>query len=195
MRTGRIRKARVRHFLSCPQRLEEGLELRLIRVITHIAGVHQLRGQRAPFILVQSTHLAGVELVIQNTALTAHEVCVEVVWLQAVNHAGHLTEAAILEFQNRDAGGVVFVLLENSVLGFGGMTGNLHHIFVAHQIQQRIHCVATRRKQATATSLLLDVPAILTVPRSHTVIIVHLAIMNLANQPLINHGFERQKFR
>ena len=122
MRTGRIRKARVRHLLARPQRLEECLKLRLIRVITHIAGVHQLRGQRTPFILIQRTHLAGVELVIQNTALTTHEVCVEVVWLQAVNHAGHLTEAAIIEFQDRDTCSVVFVLLENSIFLIGRMT-------------------------------------------------------------------------
>ena len=69
MRASRIRQTRVRHLFTRPQRLEEGLKLRLIRVITDIPGVYQLRGQSAPFVLVQSTHLAGVELIIQNTAL------------------------------------------------------------------------------------------------------------------------------
>ena len=195
MRASRIRQTRVRHLFTRPQRLEEGLKLRLIRVITDIPGVYQLRGQGAPFVLVQGTHLTGVELIIQNTSLTANEVRVEVIRLQAIDHTGHLADSAILEFQDCDAGRVVFVLLKNSVLGFGGMTGNLHYIFVAHQIQQRIHCVATRRKQATTASLLLDVPTILPIPRPYAVIVIHFAVMNLTDKTLINHRLERQEFR
>ena len=61
-------------------------------------------------------------------------------------------------------------------------------------MQERIHGVAARREQTAATSLFLGIPAILTVPRPNTMVIIHLTIMNLPDQPLVDHCPQGHEF-
>jgi hypothetical protein len=84
----------------------------VVGMIAHVAGVEHLHGELAPGGLV-GVQLHGVELVVEQAALAAAEVGVEVVGLQAVHHGGGLADAAVLEVDEGDAGGVVFVGLED----------------------------------------------------------------------------------
>ncbi len=45
-----------------------------------------------------------------------HKMGMEIIGLQAINHAGHFADTPVLEFQYRDTGRIIFVLLENPVL-------------------------------------------------------------------------------
>ncbi len=162
-------------------------------MVRHVARVYQRRAQLAPDVLVQAAELRGVKLVVQNAALAADEVRVEVVRLQAVDHRRHLAQPAVLELQDRHRRGVVLVLLEHPVFRLGRVADHLHHVRRAHAVQQRVHRVAARREQAAAARGLLGVPAVLAVPRADAVVVVHFAVMDLPNQPLVDDRLERQE--
>ena len=72
------------------ERVEERLELRLVRMIGDVAAVEHLHRQLAPGVAVQAVELLRVELVVEQAAFAADEVRVEVVGLQAVHHRGAL---------------------------------------------------------------------------------------------------------
>ena len=61
-------------------------------------------------------------------------------------------------------------------------------------MQEPVHGMAARREQAASPSLFLGVPAILTVPRPNTVVIIYLTVMNLPDQPLVDHCPQRYEF-
>ena len=58
-----------------------------------------------------------------------------------------------------------------------------------HAQQQRIERMTARREQAAAAGVLARVPAKLSVPRPDAVIVVHLGVMQFAQQPLVDGGF------
>ena len=53
----RVGEARERHFFSGTERVEEGLELRLVRMIGDVARVEHFHGEFAPLSFVQTTDL------------------------------------------------------------------------------------------------------------------------------------------
>lgn len=53
----RVREAGERHFFSGIERVEEGLELRLVRMIGDVARVEHFHGEFAPLSFVQTTDL------------------------------------------------------------------------------------------------------------------------------------------
>src|SRR6266850_7118088 len=92
-----VGQAGQRHFLAGTERGEEGLELRLIRMIGDIAGVEQLHGQITPLRLVQRAELRRMKLVVEQAAFAADEVDVEIVRLQTINRRRALAHAPVLE--------------------------------------------------------------------------------------------------
>src|SRR5829696_3549888 len=64
-----VLEARERHRLSPFERIEEGLELRLVRMIGDVAAVEHLHRQLAPGMAVESVHLLGMESVVEEAAL------------------------------------------------------------------------------------------------------------------------------
>ena len=94
------------HLLASANRLEEGLELVLIGVILHVAGIDQWEREVAPLVLVERTEPGGVEAVVEEAALGSDEVGVEVVGLDAVYDRSGLADTAIPEADEGDGAGV-----------------------------------------------------------------------------------------
>ena len=133
------------HVFVFIQRIEEGLELIGVGMITHITGVEHLHRELAPALFV-GVQLVGVKFIIEQTAVTADEMGVEVVGLEAVHHRRALAHLATFEMQKRDAGGVVFVRGKNVTPALGRDTA--HRLYLgAHEHQQRVQRVAACRQQ------------------------------------------------
>ena len=95
--------------LAGVERVEERLELRLVRMIADVAAIEHLHRQLAPCVPVQAGELLRVKLVVEHAALAADEVGVEVVRLQAIDDRGAFADGAVLELQERRRCGRVFV--------------------------------------------------------------------------------------
>jgi hypothetical protein len=183
----RLFKAGEWHGLAGIQSIEKSLELALIRMIAHIAAIEHFHVQLAPgsFVRVQ---LHGVKFVIQQAALAAAEVGVEVVWLEAVHDGGGFAHSAVFEVQDGHAGGVVFIGLEDITLRLGGERAHTLHL-TAHHHQQGIQCMAACGEECAAAVFLAGVPAELPIPWADAVVVVHLAIVQAAEQAFIEQGF------
>ena len=181
-----VAETRERHVLALVERIKEGLELGLVRVIADVAGIQHLHREAAPLGLV-GLQLGGVELVIEDAAMAAHEVGVEVIGLEAVDDRGAFADGAVLELQNRDRGGVVFVRCEVLALGLGAEARDRVD-FARHAHQEGIEGVATGGEEGAAAILLADIPAVLAIPWADTVVVVDFAVMDLADEALVDDG-------
>ena len=85
-----ILEARERHVLPGVERVEERLELGLVRMIGDVAAVEHLHRQLAPGVAVEAVELLRVEAVVEQAAFAADQVGVEVVGLQAIHDGGAL---------------------------------------------------------------------------------------------------------
>lgn len=175
-----------RHVFAFVQGVKEGLELGLVRVVADIAGVQHVHGEVAPALFVGLQDV-GVQLVVQQAALAAHEVGVEVVGLQAVHHGGGFADGAVLELHQGDAGGVVFIRGEDFALGLGAETGDAFHL-AGHDHEQGVEGVAAGGEQGAAAILFADVPAELAIPGADAVVVVHFAVVKVAQEALVDDG-------
>ena len=88
----RVGETGQRHFFTGCQRVEESLELCLIRMIADVAAIEHLHRELRPRVLVEAAKLLAVEFVIENGALAADQVRVEVVRLEAINDCRALAD-------------------------------------------------------------------------------------------------------
>ena len=110
----------------------------------------------------------------------------KVVGLEAVHTGCYLRNfVPTLKLENRDAGCLIFVRDEILPRRLRVIAGDLLDLLI-HEKQQGIKGVATRCQQAAAGEVFFDVPTVLTVPRSDAVVIVHLAVVQIAEQALVN---------
>ena len=180
-------KAGPLHVAVFVEGVKELLELSLIGVITDITAVEHLHGEITPSGLV-GLQFIGMELVVQETALTADEVGVEVVRLKAIDDRCAFPDAAVFEFQEGDTGGVVLIGSEDFAFGFGGETGDGLDL-IAHAEKERIHGVATSGEQGAATVFFAGVPAELTIPGPDAVVVIDFTVVEGAEQTFVDHGF------
>ena len=149
-------------------------------MIAHVAGIEHLQVELAPAAFV-GLDFCGVKFVIQQAALAADEMGVKVVRLETVHDRGALAHLAAFEIQDRHAGGVVFVRTENFAFALGGEAGHALDFF-PHEQQQRIQRVTAGREQSRAAIGLARVPAELAIPGSDAVIVIHLRVVQVAEQ-------------
>lgn len=122
-----IGEARERHFFSFVERIEERIELSLIRMIRDISRIEQLHRQIAPGMLVRF-QFHRVKLVIEQAAFAAYEMSMEIIRLQTIHNRRALADRAIFEFQNRHTRRGVLVRRKNLVARFGVIARDLGHI-------------------------------------------------------------------
>ena len=182
-----FREAGPLHVAVFVEGVEEFLELGLVGVIADIAAVEHLHGEVTPGRFV-GLEFVGVEFVVEEAALAADEVGVEVVGLEAVDDGGAFADTAVFEFDDGDAGGIVFVGGEDFAFGFGGETGDGFDV-VAHAEKEGVHGVATGGEEGAAAVFFAGVPAELAIPGSDAVVVVDLAVMDGAEEALVDHGF------
>src|SRR5882724_9684045 len=131
--SGRVGEARQAHLFVLVQRFKKRLELRLVGMIRHVARIKELHRQTAPGVFV-GLQLHRMKLVVQQTALAAHQVSVEIIGLQAVNYRGALADAAILELEDRYTRGRVLVRIEDFALRFRVVTSHFFDL-ISHAKQ------------------------------------------------------------
>ncbi len=135
-----------------------------------------------------------MELVVEQAAFAADEVGVEVVGLEAVDDRRALADLAALEVQDRHAAGVVFVGAEDLALRFRRVAADALH-FLAHAQQQRVERVAAGGEQRAAAVRLARVPAELAIPRPDAVVVIDLAVVQVAEQALVDDRLGREELR
>ena len=162
------------------------MELGLVGVIADVAGVEHGHGKLAPFAFV-GLEFAGVELVVEKAALTADEVGVEVVGLEAIDDGGALADGSVFELQDGDGGGVVLVGSEDVAARLGGHAGDRLDL-AAHAHEEGVEGVATGGEEGAAAVLLADVPAKLAVPGADAMVVIDLAVVEVAKQAFIDGG-------
>ena len=64
-----------------------------------------------------------------------------------------------------------------------------------HAQQERVERMASRREKCAPAKTPLDVPAILAVPRSDTVVVVHLAVVQTAYEAGVEDRLRRDELR
>ena len=182
-----LREAGPLHVAVFVEGVEELLELGLVGVVADVAAIEHLHGEVTPggFVCLE---FVGVEFVVEEAALAADEVGVEVVGLEAVDDGGAFANAAVFEFDDGDAGGVVLVGGEDLALGFGGEAGDGFDV-VAHAEEEGVHGVATSGEEGAATVFFAGVPAELAIPGADAVVVVDFSVVNGAEQTLVDHGF------
>ena len=111
----------------------------------------------------------------------------EIVRLETIHHRRAFADRAVLELEDGDAGGGVFVGRENFARGPRIVAGDFAHV-AAQAEEQGIERVAAGCEQRAPTGVLARVPAKLSVPRPDAVVIVHLCVMEFAEQPLVDGG-------
>ena len=129
-----------------------------------------------------------MKFVVEQAAFAADEVRVEIIWLETIHDGGAFADAAVLELQERDAAGVVFVGSKDFALRLGIVARDFGYV-AAHAEQESVERVATGGEQGAAARVFARVPAELPIPRSDAVIIIHFAVVQRAEQALINRGF------
>lgn len=187
MSAGGVGEAGERHFFASSERGEEGFELRGVGMIRHVAGIQHLHREFAPLMFVRLEFLR-VEFVVEQAAFAADEVRVEIIGLETIHDGSAFADAAVLELQERHAAGVVFVGCKDFAPGLGVVAGDFSDV-VAHAEQQGVEGVATGGEQGAAAGVFARVPAELPIPRADAVIVIHLAVVQRAEQALINRGF------
>lgn len=155
-------------------------------MVAHVAGVEHLHGELAPGVLV-GVELHGVELVVEDAALAAAQMRVEVVGLQAVHDGGGFADGAVFEADDGGAGGVVFVGLEDLAAAAGGEGADALDL-AAHHHEEGVHGVAAGGEEGAAAVLFPGVPTELAVPRADAVVVVDLAVMEAAEEAFIDEG-------
>src|SRR5262245_17422563 len=141
----------------------------------HVARIDQAGFERAPS-LFGHFEFRAVETVIEQAALAAAKMNVEVIGLQAVRHRSDLAESSVFEFEQRHRSRVVFIKSED--LATAAITVTLDLLdFGIHEHQQKIESVTAGGQKAAAAEILLDIQAELAVPRSDAVIIINLGVM------------------
>ena len=182
-----LREAGPLHVAVFVEGVEELLELGLVGVVADVAAIEHLHGEVTPGGFV-GLEFVGVEFVVEEAALAADEVGVEVVGLEAVDDGGAFADAAVFEFDDGDAGGVVLVGGEDFALGFGGEAGDGFDV-VAHAEEEGVHGVAAGGEEGAAAVFFAGVPAELAIPRADAVVVVDFAVVNGAEEALVDHGF------
>ena len=109
MRGEGVREAREWHVFSSVERVEERLELRLIRVIAHVAAIEHLHAELGPVRFIEALEAHAVEAVVEQAAFAADEVRVKIVRLEAVDDGGAFADGPAGEAQERGGAGLVFV--------------------------------------------------------------------------------------
>jgi hypothetical protein len=89
-----------------------------------------------------------------------------------------------LEAEDGGRGRGVFVWGKGLVLRARGVARHLLHLSV-HQHQQRVHGMTAGAEQARPAAVLLHVPRELPAPRPDAVVVVHLTVVQLAEQALL----------
>ena len=135
-----------------------------------------------------------MEPVVEQTSFAAHQMRVEVVGLEAVHDGGRLAHRAVGEVHDRHARGVVLVGGEDFAGRLGAHGGDSLH-FAAHHEQKGVEGVAPGREQGTAAVFFLCVPAELPIPRADAVVVVHLPVVQVAEQPLVDHRLGGKELR
>src|SRR5947207_2995085 len=133
-----------------------------------------------------------MKFVVEQRSLAADQVRVEIIRLQAVHDGRAFSYAAVLELQNGHTRGRVFVWLEDLAAGFGIVARDFHDV-IAHAQQQRVERMTSGGQKRTAAVFLFGVPTELTVPGADAMIVIHLAIVQLPEQTLINYRLGRHK--
>lgn len=191
MRAGGVGEAGEGHFFAGGQRGEERFELRGVGMIRNVPRIQHLHGEFAPLVFVRLEFLR-VEFVVEQAAFAADEVGVEIIRLETVHDGGAFADAAVLELQERHAAGVVFVGRKDFAPGLGVVARDFGDV-VAHAEQEGVEGVATGGEQGAAAGVFAGVPAELPIPRADAVIIIHFAVVQRAEQALIQHGFGGEK--
>src|SRR5688572_20429435 len=111
----------------------------------------------------------------------------EVVGLEAINNRRNLAYSSIFEFEDGRTGGVIFVSREGLALAPCRVAHDLRDRAV-HAIEESVERVAARCQQAAPSEILFDVPFELPVPRSDPVVVVYLAVVQFAEESIIDHG-------
>ena len=173
------------HFFAFIQRVEELLELGLIRVIADIAAIEHFHGEIAPCGFV-GLEFIGVEFIVEQAAFAADEVGVEVVGLEAIDNGRAFADGAVFELHDGDARGVVFVGGEDFAFGLGGEAGDGIDL-IAHAEEQGVEGVATRGEEGAATVFFAGVPAELAIPGADAMIIIDFGIVQGAEETLVDH--------
>ena len=88
VRPERMGQAGQGHFLAQAQRVEERLELGVIRMIGNVPGIQEFHGQFAPFPLVEAAQPGRMKFLVEQTAFAANEVDVKIIRLQTVDDRG-----------------------------------------------------------------------------------------------------------
>ena len=113
---------------------------------------------------------------------------VEVVRLKAIHAGSHFRNPiTAIKFEDRHARRFIFIRLKIFPLRLCVIARDLLNLSV-HEEQQGIERVATRGQERAATEVLFDVPRVLTVPRPNPVIVIQLAIVQVAEQARVNEG-------
>ncbi len=112
--------------------------------------------------------------------------------MKTIDDRRHFPDAAILELQNGDAGGGIFIAGKIPVSGLRGITADRFHLF-AHAQEQRVQGMATGREEAAAAGVFARVPAVLTIPGADAVIIIDLAVVDGPQQAAVDDGFNREE--
>ena len=176
------------HIFPRIERVEERLELRLIRMVAHVAAIEHLHGKLGPRCFVQPAELHGVELVIEDAALAADEVSVEVIGLEAVHDGCAFAHRAAFEPDERGRRRGVFVGGENGVAALRGVAGDFFHLGI-HAEEEGVERVATGGKERAAAEFLVRVPAVLAIPRADAVVVINFTVVEFADEPFLDDGF------
>ena len=123
--------------------------------------------------------LVRIDAIIQQATFGTHEMNVKIIGLQAIDTRSHLCRIAIGKFEKRNRGRIVFIRLKNIGPRSRSQTGHLLHIAI-HKKQTRIQGVTPRGEQTRPGKILLHIPFKLTIPGTNTVIVINLAIVQLA---------------
>ena len=86
------------HLLPLAKRCEKRFKLSLIRMVGDIAGIEQFETHFTPSMLVKSWQV-HVEPLIQDAALAANKMRVEVIRLETIDDGGAFPDASVGEFR------------------------------------------------------------------------------------------------
>ncbi len=154
----------------------------------HVARINQTGFERAPS-LFADFQLRAVEAIVEQRAAASAQVYVEVIRLQTIRHRSHFAELAVLEFQQRHRGRVIFIRVEDRTPRAVAVTRHLFNLGI-HKHQQQIERVAACGQQTASAEIFFDVPRELAVPRAYAVIVINLGVVQIAEQPLVNCGLD-----
>jgi len=111
----------------------------------------------------------------------------EIVRLQAIHTRGDLPNfPATFKLKQTHTRRLIFIRLKNSTGGLCVITGDLFDASI-HKKEERIKGMASCREQGATTEVFFDVPFVLSIPRSDTVVIINFSIVEFTEQPVVNY--------